>query len=121
MADETAILQMIRILPMVEALHGEARVAVNSGMGMNSADYCVSRVNSHINKVLGLTEDDWIGELKISPGEGSSDDQKMQQALIASAELKAYLRQRIGIAGEGGGIHQIANVLNAQREIREED
>ena len=127
MADEAAILQMIRILPMVEALHDEARIAVTSEQGLHAADYCVGRVNAHIERVVGLTEDDWISELKIHSEEGGTDEpdmeevrpegggpaaKKMEQVLVASAELKAYLRQRIGISGEGGGIKKIADVFN---------
>jgi hypothetical protein len=119
MADEAAILQMIRILPMVEALHNEARIAVNSGQGLQAADYCVSRVNAQIERVIGLTEDDWISELKIhSEQGGGQEEQKMEQVLMASAELKAYLRQRIGIASDGGGIQQIAGIFHQAKHSK---
>lgn len=111
MSDETAILQMIRVLPMVEALHNEARTAVTAGMGTDAADYCVSRINTYVQKVTAMTGDDLLNGLELRPDEQATNEQKIQQVMMASSELCAYLRQRVGIAvGESaGGIGHVHN------------
>ena len=97
MSDETAILQMIRVLPMVEALHTEAKIAASGGGGLDAAEYCVRRMNTYAQKATDLTGDDLLEGLKLSFEEGTPNEQKVQQVVMASSELQAYLRQQIGI------------------------
>jgi len=100
MAAETAILPMLRLLPMVEALHDESFRLVHSGGG-NAPDHFVRRVNTHIQKVVELSGEDFLEGLRLSPEETATNEQKMEQVVAATAELQAYLRQRIGVAAGG--------------------
>lgn len=103
MADDAAILQMIRVLPMVDALYDEAFRLANSGGGF-APDYFVKRLNAYVQKIAGVAGDDFLGGLELNPEETATNEQKMEQVSAATAELRAYLRQRIGVnvGGHGG-------------------
>ena len=103
MSEETAVLQMIRLLPMVEALHEETLRLANMGGG-HAPDYFVTRLNAHVQKVAEVTADEFLRGLTLAPAEAATNEQKMEQVTGAASELQAYLRQRIGITmGVKGG------------------
>lgn len=103
MKDERAVLQMIRLLPLVEAIYKEARVAVSGGLGIDAADYCIARHNTYVQKIRDLTEDDLLDGLVLAPSAEMDNEQKMQHVVVAAAELQAYLRQNIGISSTSSG------------------
>lgn len=111
MKDDQAILQMLRILPLTDAIHREARVAISGGGGIDAADYCINRLSIYVQKVMDVVEDDLLTGLKLTPSASSNNEEKMQQVVMASAELQAYLRQRIGISvGNSGQL--IGTIIN---------
>jgi hypothetical protein len=103
MADETAVLQMLRLLPMVEALHDEGFRLVHSGGG-HAPDHFVRRANAHVERTVELSGDQFVAGLKLEPEATATNQQKMEQVVAAAAELQAYLRQRVGIAAGGGKV-----------------
>ena len=118
MPDEAALLQMIRMLPLVEAIHKESRIAVSGGGGSGAADYCVRRVNAHIQKVVDLVGDDLLEGMNVLPDEAATDDQKMEQVVMAASELRAYLKQRIGVSLQVEAPRRRSRFLNYLSEMR---
>jgi hypothetical protein len=109
MSEEAAVLQMIRLLPMVEALHEETLRLANMGGG-HAPDYFVARLNAHVERVAELTADEFLRGLTLGPEAVATNEQKMEQVTGAASELQAYLRQRIGITmgGKGGNTFGLA-------------
>ena len=113
MPDDSAVLQMIRTLPMVDALYDEAFRVAHSGGG-HAPEYFVKRVNTYIKKTMESTGDELLDGLGVEVGEDQSNDQKMEQVVSVAAELRAYIRQRIGLnlASPKGTIYQLAPEYN---------
>lgn len=101
MSEEQLLLTMIRMLPMVEALHDEAFMHAHQGGG-DSPSYFVARLNKHVGRLSELSGDDLVSDLRIDASADVDKAAIMQQVAGATAELKAYLRQRIGFSEKGG-------------------
>ena len=115
MSDDAAILQMIRILPMVEALYSQCQIAVSGGGDVQEGgnSYCVNRLNTYVQRVSDLTKDDLLDGLKLRPGSSISS------VVVAAAELRSYLRQRIGLPlGAASGIGTQIYNYNAGPPVR---
>lgn len=119
MSNDAMTIQLIRILPMVEAIHNEARIAATGAGGIEAADYCVSRFNHYVQKVISLTQDDLLTGLTLEPEADSPNETKMQQVLVASSELTCYLQQRIGISSSSGREFNIGTIIHQTREREE--
>lgn len=120
MSNDAMAIQLIRILPMVEAIHNEARIAATGAGGIEAADYCVSRFNHYAEKVMELTEDDLLTGLKLVLGSSTTNETKMHQVLVASSELTSYIQQRIGISSSSGREFNIGTIIHQTREREEE-
>ncbi|MEW6755751.1 MAG: hypothetical protein AB1505_32950 [Candidatus Latescibacterota bacterium] len=110
MADDTAVLQLFRMLPMVQALHDEAFTLAAQGEG-GAVGYMVERLNRYGRIAADIDQTPLLEGLTIAPQEGDSREETLQQVVVASSELAAYLRQRIGMGGgsvreRGNDVHE---------------
>ncbi|MFA6112060.1 MAG: hypothetical protein WDA75_25150 [Candidatus Latescibacterota bacterium] len=96
MADDAATIQMIRMLPMVEALHDEAFLL--SGQGeCEGVDYLVQRLARYAEAAARFDDSGLLQGLAAAPQGQTSPEENLRQVVVATSELAAYLRQRIGI------------------------
>ena len=106
MSDEEVLIGLIRMLPMVEALHERAFMHAQTD-GSEAPAYFVQRLNQQVARAHELTGDELVATLRLEPPDDPQQVQHqrkrwLQQVAAASAELRAYIRQRIGIADASG-------------------
>ncbi|MEW6753895.1 MAG: hypothetical protein AB1505_23385 [Candidatus Latescibacterota bacterium] len=100
MADDTATIQMIRMLPMVQALHDEAFLLAGQGE-CQAVDYLIQRLALYADAAAHHDDGGLLEGLAAVPEGQASPQEKLRQVVVATSELVAYLRQRIGISVPG--------------------
>ena len=104
---EERLRALIRLIPPARALRDDLDKSIHLELYAGTGDLAVGSFEGLRASVSSISDDPYVGSLRLNVPEAASDKEKVSLALLAAGQLFAYLEGQTGLGGsaKSGNIH----------------